>query len=120
MQKTVVIVVLIFLFFSLSDISIAGSETGEGDYDGGHTDPWLPWEPSGNWDQASDSTQSSSLDFYNVIYIVGIGAFIVMLFVLIVVAFKKKPKEESGRICLSCNRKIPFDSITCPYCGKTF
>lgn len=27
--------------------------TGQGDYAGGHTNPWIPWEPVGNWGDRS-------------------------------------------------------------------
>jgi hypothetical protein len=29
--------------------------TGEGDYGGGHTEPWWPWEPSGVWETARNN-----------------------------------------------------------------
>lgn len=33
---------------------VVDDETGEDDYGGGHTDPWLPWDPSGgNWGEVA-------------------------------------------------------------------
>ena len=41
---------------------VVDDETGQGDYGGGHTDPWLPWDPSGgNWEDVIDTTDWTNL-----------------------------------------------------------
>lgn len=32
----------------------------------------------------------------------------------------KKKEDKSERFCPNCGRAIPFDSNSCPYCGKVF
>jgi len=33
---------------------------------------------------------------------------------------QKEIDLHSNRICPNCGRKIPFDAVLCPYCGKKF
>ena len=64
--------------------------------------------------------------FFMSIFVIGIYAsFFIGIFVIVGSCIYKKDKIEKSmdrthriRYCSDCGRKIPFDAIICPYCGK--
>ena len=75
------------------------------------------------------SNYKSVMDFGRMIESIGPIA-IILGFVLMVVGVVNMDKEseqikklrevDNSRRCISCGRKIVFDALLCPYCGKKF